>query len=322
MAPLDPLRLHVRPAAPAGWLHYQSSGLLLGSCFATEVGRRLLADGFTCQVNPYGNVFNPLSLFNCLSLTADQVEASAVCRDGIYTSLLLHSDVWGTTSEALLASFADQRRLLLAALQRADWLALTLGTAWVYTDRDTGLLCTNLHKQPAARFSRRLLSVDEILAAWQPFYDALPAKARQRIVVTVSPVIHGKDGLADNSLSKAVLTVAAHQMAGWPGVVYFPAQEIVRDELRDYRFYADDMQHPSTLAADIVYQRFLAYALAPAQADTLQAFRSLAAFARHRPRVVAAALYQSKLATLEALPIPEAAKAPLRAMLAVHLADG
>ena len=311
----DPFRLAVKPLPPAGWLGYDAPGLLLGSCFASEIGHRLVEDGFQVKVNLYGTAYNPITTLQSLALDWPQVEQGLVKRDGGYASLLLHSDVWTLSEKGLRTLFEERKKELDAYLGQAKWMSLTLGTAWVYTRKSDGLLCANLHKQPAHLFVRRLLSLEDIEAAWLKAHAHLSALGVQQFVITVSPVIHGKDGLTENSLSKSILRLAAERMASSPDTTYFPAMEIVRDELRDYRFYAADMQHPSPQAADVVYERFIDYALKPADRELLGKYRALAAFAGHRAGFVDTQIYATKVAELEALPIPEASKLALVRLL-------
>jgi len=320
----DPFRLPVAPLPPAGWLRYGEAGLLLGSCFAGEVGGRLARDGFAVHTNPYGTSFNPVTTLQSVGLTWDSVAGSLVERDGGYTSHLLHSDIWAETEEGLRALFEQKRAALQAALPTCPWVSVTLGTAWVYRRKADGLLCANLHKQPAVGFERSLLSVEEILEAWRSFAQTMRGFGVRQFVLTVSPVIHVRDGLADNSLSKSVLRLAADQIARMnPETVYFPALEIVRDELRDYRFYAEDMQHPSPQAADIVYERFLNYALAADDQAVRSRFRALAAFANHRPRLKTdTALYSEKIQELDALLVDAAARKAVRTLLQGNMPEG
>ena len=318
---IDPFRLAVKPLPPARWLGYDTPGLLLGSCFATEIGSRLASDGFEVMVNPYGTAYNPITTLQSLQLTWAQVEQGLVKRDGGCVSLLLHSDIWSLTEEGLRVRFEERRQALSTLLAQAEWMSLTLGTAWVYTRKSDGLLCANLHKQPAGLFERRLLDLEEIEVAWLKAHAYLMGLGIRQFVVTVSPVIHGKDGLTENSLSKAVLRMAAERMASMPNVTYFPALEIVRDELRDYRFYAADMQHPSPQAADEVYGRFMEYALRPADSETVDRYRALAAFSHHRPNHIDPTLYRAKLQEVQDLPIPASSKLPLTRLLQDILAE-
>jgi hypothetical protein len=315
----DPFRLSVSPEVPLGFLKFQAQGLLLGSCFATEVGERLINDGFDVLVNPYGTAYNPITTLQSLTLTWPQVQASLVERDGGITSHLLHSDMWGKDEKSLQSIFQNKREELLNYLKNATWLSITLGTAWVYNRLSDNLLCANLHKKPSQEFTKRLLSVDEIMEAWNKFYLLIQSIGNNTIIVTVSPVIHGKDGLVDNSLSKSVLRLAAQKKAEKEGIHYFPSLEIIRDELRDYRFYAEDMQHPSKQAIDIVYQRFVDYSLDKKCESDLQEYRAIRQFATHKPTVINTQLYEQKLLKLQQLMVHDKNKESLAKQLNQYL---
>ena len=138
-------------------------------------------------------------------------------------------------------------------LDDADRAIITFGTAWVYEDRATGLVVDNCQKRPATDFLRRRMTVEEIVNLWQPILDRYRDK---HFIFTVSPIRHVKDGLHENQLSKAILLMAIEKLTEGQGVGYFPSYEIVLDELRDYRFYADDLVHPSSMAVNYIWERF------------------------------------------------------------------
>jgi hypothetical protein len=301
----DSFRLQVKPLNAEDWLSYESRGVLLGSCFASEIGNRLYEDGFDILVNPYGTVYNPISTLNTCTLTWEEVQVGLVERDGGYTSHLLHSDVWAKNIDELKAIFHYKREALALYFKKCTWVSITLGTAWMYERIQDGLICSNLHKVPAHSFKRRLLTIEEILEAWDVFYITAREHGITKFVITVSPVLHGKDGLTDNSVSKALLRVAAEYMATDEGVTYFPSLEIVRDELRDYRFYAEDMMHPSAQATDIVYDRFSTYAIEKKALEIRNTFREIRQFAKHLPREIDAVLYENRIEVLRTLPISE-----------------
>lgn len=159
-------------------------------------------------------------------------------------------------------------------IDQADVIVITFGTAWVYEDKATGQVVDNCQKRPATDFIRRRLTVDEIVALWQPIVANHPDK---RFLFTVSPIRHIKDGLHENQLSKAILLQAVEQIINHTShitntISYFPSYEIVLDELRDYRFYADDLVHPSSLAVNYIWERFSDTFFAP---DTRQQMTEL-----------------------------------------------
>lgn len=228
--------------------------LLLGSCFTTEVGSRLQAAGYDVCINPTGNVYNPLSAARTvLNLAAGRrysVE-ELVEVQGLWRSLDHHTRLAAPTPEEAIAKINESMRLGGEALKQADTIIITFGTAWVFERR--GEVVCNCHKLPAREFIRRRLSVDEIVEAWQPIIDRF---ADKKFIFTVSPIRHLADGLHGNQLSKATLLLAIDRLRR---AEYFPAYEILIDQLRDYSWYAADRVHPSPEAIDEVYRQFGKY---------------------------------------------------------------
>ena len=223
--------------------------LLVGSCFTDSIGQKMQAHGLRATTNPTGVLYNPLSIVQ--SLNGD-MRVELVEHDGLYHSMSHHSSFSGTDSEQVLRRCLQSQAELHQALAEADVVFVTFGTAYVYF-RD-GQVVANCHKLPESEFVRRRLSVQEILTAWRPLIRTMPDK---HWVFTVSPIRHQRDGMHQNQLSKATLLLAIEQLQqAFPEqVTYFPAYEIVLDELRDYRFYADDLVHPSAAAVDYIWQR-------------------------------------------------------------------
>lgn len=231
--------------------------LLLGSCFSDSMAERMQAQLFDVTANPLGTLYNPVSIRRCLEVMTSRApftEADLTQHGGLYHSFLCHSSLSRTTADETLLAINSALAQGAQALRRASHIFLTLGTAMVYRLHADGSVVANCHKMPQQLFDRHMLSVDEAAEALQSCIAAIRAvNPSAEIWLTVSPIRHLSDGAHTNTLSKSTLHLAASRIAE---ARYFPAYEIVCDELRDYRFYASDMAHPSPVAADIVYEKF------------------------------------------------------------------
>lgn len=258
-------------------------GLVLGSCFAAHIGGWLREGKMPVCVNPFGVLYNPASIAQALERLASGRpfgEDELFEHNGLWHSFGHHGDFSGTDRETTLANINHALTDGATALKRADYLMLTLGTAWVYERQ--GKVVANCHKLPAQEFKRRRLSVAEMVGMLAEQIDRWPKK---KVILTISPVIHRGDGLVENQLSKSSLIVAAHELVSrFPERVhYFPAYEIVTGELRDYRFYAEDMCHPSPLAVEVVRERFAEALLTPEARELMTEAAVLRRAMDHRP---------------------------------------
>ena len=239
----------VEIAPSARKIGYGDKILLLGSCFADNIGAKFAEHYFQATINPLGTLYNPASI--ALSITDSQYpipDSRIIHHNGLWHSMMHHGTFSGKDKAAVQARCLDGYERLQRALKEATTVIVTFGTAWVY-EMD-GQVVANCHKLPANRFTRRCLAVDEIVEMWQPIVASMPDK---HWIFTVSPIRHVKDGLHANQVSKAILLQAVEEL----GQSYFPSYEIMMDELRDYRFYAEDMVHPSQVAVEYIWQRFL-----------------------------------------------------------------
>lgn len=239
----------VEIAPSARKIGYGDKILLLGSCFADNIGAKFAEHYFQTTINPLGTLYNPASI--ALSITDSQhpiLDSRLIYHNGLWHSMMHHGTFSGKDKAAVQARCLDGYERLQRALKEATTVIVTFGTAWVY-EMD-GQVVANCHKLPANRFTRRCLAVDEIVEMWQPIVASMPDK---HWIFTVSPIRHVKDGLHANQVSKAILLQAVDEL----GQSYFPSYEIMMDELRDYRFYAEDMVHPSQVAVEYIWQRFV-----------------------------------------------------------------
>ncbi len=233
----------------------------IGSCFAQTMGERWLTNKFTARVNPFGTLYNPVSVFRLMqyALNGQRPQAATYLeRDGYHFNYDFHSGIHAPTREALQIRIDNTLKQTRQFLLATDWIIVTLGSALVYELQETGQVVANCHKVPAATFRRRLLSIEEIDVCFTRFKTQLEVvNPNARYLFTVSPVRHVRDTLEQNAVSKATLRLAVEpwRQRYLERVHYFPAYEIMLDELRDYRYYAADMLHPSGVAKDYIWQR-------------------------------------------------------------------
>ena len=263
---------------------YENRILTLGSCFAAHIAEKLAGAKFRVTANPSGILFNPLSIAAAIRNYADPVPVTReeLGYDGdVWYHFGFHGDFSAPTAEEALGRMNAARQAGAEALRTSDRVILTFGTAWVY-ERE-GEVVTNCHRRPAAEFSRRRLSVGEIVGTFAELIEG-PFAGKQ-IILTVSPVRHIGDTLAGNAVSKAALRLAAEELKQrFNCVEYFPAYEIVTDDLRDYRFYADDLVHPAPQAVAYIWEKFTATALTNRARNLLPEAEAITAAAAHRPR--------------------------------------
>lgn len=242
-------------------LPHSARVLTLGSCFSDSIGSRLRDFKVAAMVNPFGTVFNPISACRLLRAAAGEDidwQQHVVEARGRWQSFDLHAEVGADSPVELLQQIQTLTREVGVFLATADAVVLTLGSAYAYRLRETDELVSNCHKVAADKFSKELLTADEIIAAVAETHAYLRRiNPRLRFILTVSPVRHLKDTLVLNSASKSMLRVACHYLSELlPDVSYFPAYELLLDDLRDYRFYASDMLHPSEVAENYIWERF------------------------------------------------------------------
>ena len=285
---------------------YENRVLALGSCFAAHIARKLAGAKFRVAENPSGILFNPLSIAAAIRSYADPapVTRGELGFDGeVWHHFGFHGDFSAPTADEALQKMNAARQAGADALRTADRIVLTFGTAWVYERQ--GEAVANCHRRPAAEFSRRRLSVEEIVETFAELIEG-PLAGKQ-IILTVSPVRHTGDTLAGNAVSKAALRLAAEELAErFPDVHYFPAYEILNDDLRDYRFYADDLVHPAPQAVEYVWEKFSAAVLSEQARRLLPDVRHIVVAAAHRPRNPQSATYREfcrrRLEEIAALP--------------------
>ncbi|WP_205503022.1 GSCFA domain-containing protein [Rufibacter psychrotolerans] len=279
--------LHVSPA-PHRFSRTQGV-FTMGSCFAEVMGHKLQEAKARVLVNPFGTIFNPLSIHKLLrtALTQDigDLEAGLVEQNGIWHHYDFHSAFSHQSPTELLQILHTQLEQAHRFLRQAEVVMLTWGTSMVYERQDTGVLVANCHKVPQKAFTKRLLTLQEIEQDTRQTLELLQQHCpHQQVILTVSPVRHLKDTLPLNSVSKSLLRVAAHSaLQQHPNITYFPAYELLLDDLRDYRFYDSDLIHPSPMAEEYIWQKFIAAYADQAFSEFLPRWAQLQRELAHKP---------------------------------------
>ncbi len=296
----EPFRGYYRYLYPMKWftpiqlpdypfsIDHQTPVLAVGSCFAEQIGQRLVDLQFDAVLNPFGILYNPASVQRCFSRLATGepfTEADLFAHNGLWHSFLHH----GRFSAATQAEALEKMNAALAKghqqWQKADVIIVTLGTAWAYRHKASCQIVANNHKQPQQHFDRELLTAEQIQGLLQSIIGpTLERNTPPQWLLTVSPVRHMKDGAVGNNRSKAHLLTAVHEMVSQTEQVhYFPGYELLLDELRDYRFYTADHAHPSTEAVDHIWSRFGQVLLPEATQALNGQLKALRKAMQHRP---------------------------------------
>jgi hypothetical protein len=237
--------------------------ITLGSCFAESIGQKLKASKFPVLANPFGTIYNPLSIHKqLLQAIGNQPspEHTYLRHHDIILNYDFHSEFSGSSRKQLETKIEAATFQTHRFLKSSKFLFLTYGTAWVYERVDTKEVVANCHKMPQKQFTKFLLTQKKILTSFAELYQAVKTfNPAIRIIITISPVRHLKDTLELNSVSKSVLRLTSHTLAEtYADVDYFPAYEILLDDLRDYRFYSSDLIHPTSDAIDYIWKKFSA----------------------------------------------------------------
>ncbi len=282
------LQTKITVAAPDFSIDYNSRLMMLGSCFAENMGSKFSYYKFDVDVNPCGIIYNPLSVANVLRLLVEgkRFEKNDLREvGGKWVSLFHHGAFSSADPDECLHRINDRLTKATGELRTLDLLVITWGTAWVYKYIPENIIVSNCHKIPSREFERSRLSVEDIVREYLVLIERLrEINPGLRILFTVSPIRHWKDGAHGNQLSKATLLLAIDRLREEiQHVYYFPAYEIVLDELRDYRFYADDMLHMSGFTVDYIWERFLYSFISPEVFGLMNQIGRINKGVAHRP---------------------------------------
>ncbi|MCB0634228.1 MAG: GSCFA domain-containing protein [Saprospiraceae bacterium] len=281
-------RTQLPPSESPFQLQYQDTILSMGSCFAEHIGQRLSDHKFGLHLNPFGILYNPLSLIDALYFLAsdDEIEED---------DLFQHQDLWhhfsfhGRFSHPDRTTALEQMRSSIRKI-RSEWpkinrVMLTFGTAYAFQNKQTGAFVANCHKLPGSAFERVRLPAEDFIFNYLNLLEEWKAlQPDLQVLISVSPMRHIRDGLVENQRSKAILVLAADELVkALEFVHYFPAYELVLDDLRDYRFYAKDLIHPNEMAVDYVWEFFKASCITKDTLEIYDKVQSILQAARHRP---------------------------------------
>lgn len=289
------LQLNIPPLSKP--ISYTDNILLIGSCFTEHISDRLQQHKFKVLANPHGILFNPLSVARSVDgyLNGKQyIQAELFELNELWNSWDHHTRFSDIDKEAALNGINQSQTNAAEFIKEADWIVITLGSAFQYYLKETGMPVANNHRAPAQWFEKRLLEIDEIITALsntlQHLFDANPYV---QVLFTISPVRHIRDGVVDNNRSKARLIDAVHTLCDqYTKAHYFPAYELVIDILRDYRYYDIDFVHPNYLATTFVWEHFVKACINPAITPVMQQVQEIMTARYHKSRFPATVAHQ------------------------------
>jgi lysophospholipase L1-like esterase len=269
-------------------IDYDSSIFLLGSCFVENIGHKLDYFKFQNLQNPFGILFQPIAIEKLITNAVNEkeyTEGDIFFHNEQWHSFDAHSKLSKASNQDFIADLNKQINLTAKQLNNSSHIIITLGTAWVYRHINTDAFVANCHKVPQKKFLKELLSVDEISESLQSTIELIRSvNQKASILFTLSPVRHLKDGFVENTQSKAHLVAAIHQVVEpRHHLHYFPSYEIMMDELRDYRFYAEDMIHPNQTAINYIWEKFKSVWISKGASEIMEAVEFIQKGLHHKP---------------------------------------
>ncbi|WP_223548651.1 GSCFA domain-containing protein [Aestuariivivens sp. NBU2969] len=278
---------------PNNLIDYNSNVLLLGSCFVEHIGGKLSYFKFKTLQNPFGILFHPKAIETLVAksvVKSQYTEKDIFYHNERWHCFDAHSRLSHTSKEVLLGDLNNSISATTKQLRSTSHIIITLGTAWVYRFLQTSTIVANCHKIPQKQFKKELLSIETITSSLHYLTDLIKAiNPEVTFIFTASPVRHLKDGFIENTQSKAHLIAAIHQFLNQKSSIanrqlfYFPSYEIMMDELRDYRFYAEDMIHPNTTAVNYIWKKFQSVWFAPQASKTMEQVDAVQKGLLHKP---------------------------------------
>lgn len=282
----ESFRTQINPLFFQKKINFKSKLMNIGSCFAQNIGNKLLENRFDITINPYGVLYNPLTIFenlkNAIKNPTYVDEEKIIENEKIFKHFDYHSDISDLSKDALIQKILSIQKDTSIKLKKVDYIFITLGTSFIFNYKKNNTIVGNCHKIPAKEFSQEIASIDSLIDSFEQLHSLLPKDTQ--IIFTVSPIRHFRNGLVDNNLSKSILRYFVHLMTEkYQNCLYFPAFEILNDELRDYRFYADDMVHPSSLAKEYIWSYFDDALIDPSTLQTRKVLDKILKGINHKP---------------------------------------
>ena len=296
------MMLDLEIKSPEKRINYHDRLMLIGSCFTEQIGKKLEEVKFTMMQNPSGILFDPASVVSNLVSYVDNrryTKEDLFYLNELWQSWNHHSIYSGMDAAEVLVNINNAQQRAHEYLKHADWLIITLGSAFSYRLAESGMAVANCHRAPAQQFGKHLLTVEEIVTSLDTCMHRLfHFNPKLKIIFTISPVRHIRDGVVENNRSKARLIEAVHHMVNkFDRLHYFPAYEIVIDVLRDYRFYDVDLVHPNYSATEFVFQKFVASFIDEESQAMMEEIKKIVTAYRHKPFQPATEAHQNFLKT-------------------------
>jgi hypothetical protein len=282
-------RTEIKIAESSVKLEHNHKIVTIGSCFAENIAEQFKYYLFNVFENPFGVLYNPVSIYNALKITAEQKQFgkdNLILNQGEWHSFYHHSDFSHHITDECLSAINTRTKEVKDYLKNAEWIIISLGTSYIYRHIEKDIIVSNCHKLPANQFERILLSPDESKHYLTETVNLLKGiNPGIKTIFTVSPIRHIKDGFAENQLSKSSLIVAINEtIKNNENCFYFPSYEIMLDDLRDYRFYEKDMLHPNKIAIEYIWEKFGATYFSALCKEAIKDIEPYARGIKHRPK--------------------------------------
>ena len=300
-------RTEITPLKSKQNIDHKDKIMLIGSCFTQNIGERLINSGFQTSINPFGIIYNSFTISECLNyvLGNKPFTIDDLIENNGWYSYSHHGSFKGNSPEDALDIINREIAQSHKFIKETKYLIITLGSSWIYTHNKTNRIMGNCHKIPSTEFTKSLLSIEKTIEVLSESLDKFLKTTNQnnpKIIFTISPIRHIKDGYRENQLSKSMLHVAVEELLKQnPKIDYFPSYELMMDDLRDYRFYESDMLHPTPQAVDYIWQKFSQTYFSYDTISLCKEFEKLHKLKHHRPFDITTKDYQMHLQRIKDL---------------------